>query len=332
MPSRMKQQLQAYDPSNRVEGPFIVDVRNSDSEMRELYYCGHLPGAVNIPWRQITRLKMLSMLPKDREILIYSNNGQTGGQIAAILSIMGYDAVNLKWGITSWTTDETAAPERYSRKRDILWQNKAYRNTVTNNLEEEEYFSLPDNNTDGKTPSGIIWAAAEDYLCRHTPANASASFLYDPMFQIVHPLYVSPYEQEDKEFMVLPFGAKPGEHDEPFDWPYILDVRSIADFNVSHIAGCLHIPYKDVFKIENLKKLPPDRQIIVVSNTGHTSAHIAALLNTLGYDAINMKWGMSGWCHPEENNNNDYYSSERDCMDYPVVKGWIPGRATDCKS
>ncbi len=325
-------EIESYDPAIRNTGPFIIDLRSPDSEMRETYSLGHIPGAVHIPWRMITHIKTLASLPKDRRIVVYSNTGQTGGQVAALLSLMGYDAVNLKWGITSWTDDESAAPERYNRKDDVLWQNNSYRSTVTTNLEPEASYPLPEVATESRTPSAVIWSSADEYLRLFKPANVSAGALYDPMFSVVHPLYASPYDAPDENLLVLPFGVQPGENDEPFTWPFVLDVRTEEEYARDHIPACLHIYWKEIFRTENLRKLPPDRQIVVVSNTGHTSAHVTALLNLLGYDAVNLKWGMSGWCPPSPENGITAYSSEHDCMGYPIVKGWVPGKATACKS
>ncbi len=332
--SRAKRELEYYDPLRRTEGPIIVDLRSPDSEMHELYYCGHIPGAIHIPWRQITQLKNLSSLPKDRRIVVYSNSGQTGGQIAAILSLLGYDAVNLKWGMTSWTKDTSSAPERYHREKDIIWQNETYRNTTRINLEREMLFPLPNLPTNGQSPYAIIWSAADTYLRDFKPANISTNALYDPYFSLTNPLSVSAYEEGDKEPLVLPFGAPPGKYDEPFVWPFVIDIRDTKHYNTGHIPGSLHIDTKDVFKFENLKKLPPDRQIVVCSETGHTSAHIVALLNILGYDAINLKWGMNGWSLSPASDSikPGWYTVEKDCMDYPVVKGWNPGQATECRA
>lgn len=330
-----RQQMEVYDPQLRDTGPFIIDLRSPDSEMPDLYYHGHIPGAVHIPWRKITLLKMLSGLPKDRRIVVYSNSGQTGGQVAAILCLMGYDAVNLKWGMTSWTNDEYAAPARYDRKRDVLWQNREYRSTVTVNLEAEETFTLPELHIEGRSRSAIIWAAAEQYLQKYKPANVAASALYDPLFESLHPLAVSPYEEENgQQMLVMPFSAHPGDHDAYYQWPFVLDIRSSNEYDSGHIPGSINNELKTLFREPNLRKLPPDRQIVVCSNTGHSGAHAVALLNILGYDAVNLKWGMSGWTIPEnvDDTAGCYYASDVDSLDYPIVKGWRPGRVTKCSA
>jgi rhodanese-related sulfurtransferase len=326
-------EMETYNPEFH-EGPVIVDLRNPDSEMPELYYHGHIPSAVHIPWRKITQLKMLTSLPRDRRIVVYSNTGQTGGQAAAILSVMGYDAVNLKWGMTSWTRESKAAPDRYSHEKDIIWQNRSYRNTVTIHHESDETYPFPVLRTDATTPSAVIWSAADEYLGDYRTANISATALYDPLFEYFGPFAVSPYEEDGNEMLVIPFGYRPSENEEWFDWPYVIDVRENNIYLKGHIPGSLNIPWYKVFKTENLRKLPVDQRIVVCSETGHTGAHITALLNILGYEAINLKWGMSGWSLKPESGAREFnrYNEERDCMDYPIVKGWNPGRVFKCKA
>ncbi|UCD08001.1 MAG: rhodanese-like domain-containing protein, partial [Dehalococcoidales bacterium] len=287
-------EMETYNPDFH-DGPVIVDLRSPDSEMPELYYHGHIPSAIHIPWRKITQLKMLTSLPRDRRIVVCSNTGQTGGQAATILSVMGYEAVNLKWGMTSWTRERKAAPDRYDQERDIIWQNRSYRNTVTINHESNETYVFPVIHSDGKTPSAVVWSAADDYLGDFRPANISATALYDPLFEYFGPFSMSPFEEEGKDMLVIPFGYVPSKNEEWFEWPYVLDVREPDIYLNGHIPGSINIPWYDIFKTEFLCKLPSDRRIVVCSETGHTSAHIVALLNILGYEAVNLKWGMSGW-------------------------------------
>jgi len=113
--------IKYYDPIRYTLGPIILDVREADSEMPDPYYSGHIPGAMHVPWREIVSQRTLLCLSRDRKIVLYSGNGQTGSLAAAILGVLGYDAVNLKWGITSWTSDSDAAPGRYSLSRDTIW-------------------------------------------------------------------------------------------------------------------------------------------------------------------------------------------------------------------
>lgn len=93
---------------NSGNDPFILSVRSSDQ-----YKLGHIPGAVNIPWRDVAKKDNLDKLPTDRQIVVYCYTGHTGSQVTALLNALGYDAINLKFGMTSWTMDKDIAPGRY---------------------------------------------------------------------------------------------------------------------------------------------------------------------------------------------------------------------------
>jgi hypothetical protein len=58
------------------------------------------------------------MLPKDRQIVVYCWTGHIASQITALLNILGYDAINLKFGMTSWTINKDIAPGRYEEAND----------------------------------------------------------------------------------------------------------------------------------------------------------------------------------------------------------------------
>lgn len=88
--------------------PFILSVRSP-----EHYEKGHIPGAINIPWREVAKQENLAKLPKDRQIVVYCYTGHTSSQITALLNTLGYDAINLKFGMTSWTINRDIAPGRY---------------------------------------------------------------------------------------------------------------------------------------------------------------------------------------------------------------------------
>ena len=46
-----------------------------------------------------------AMLPTDRLIAVYSYTGHTGGVATTVLNVLGYDAVNVEFGIMAWTLD-----------------------------------------------------------------------------------------------------------------------------------------------------------------------------------------------------------------------------------
>lgn len=93
--------------------PFILSVRSASQ-----YAKGHIASAINIPWREVARQENLAKLPKDRQIVVYCYTGHTASQVTALLNILGYDAINLKFGMTSWTRDTDIAPGRYQEVKD----------------------------------------------------------------------------------------------------------------------------------------------------------------------------------------------------------------------
>lgn len=86
------EQIPAQDWNNF----FIVDARDAAQYEKE-----HIPGAVNIEWRQV--LSRRSELPKDRPILIYCNTGTLSAQAGFALRVAGFDNVRiLQGGMREW--------------------------------------------------------------------------------------------------------------------------------------------------------------------------------------------------------------------------------------
>ncbi len=81
---------------------------------------------------------------------------------------------------------------------------------------------------------------------------------------------------------------------------FILDVRAGKDYQEKRIdgaggAGMVNIPFKDVFKEANLKRLPRDKEIMVLCYTGGISNQMVSLLEILGYRALAVKGGIEEW-------------------------------------
>lgn len=76
----------------------------------------------------------------------------------------------------------------------------------------------------------------------------------------------------------------------------IVDVRpNPAEFGEGHIPGSIQITVQDIFKPENLKKLPKNKKVILVCVTGQTQNLPIVGLRALGYDAYTMSFGYSAW-------------------------------------
>jgi rhodanese-related sulfurtransferase len=84
---------------------FVVSVRSETH-----YALGHIPGAINIPWRETATETRLVGLPTDQPIAVYCYTGHTGAVATTTLRALGYEAYNLKFGICAWTTDGAVDP------------------------------------------------------------------------------------------------------------------------------------------------------------------------------------------------------------------------------
>lgn len=76
---------------------------------------------------------------------------------------------------------------------------------------------------------------------------------------------------------------------------FLLDIRDRSDYKKGHIAGSINIPYEKIAKIDNLKKLPADKKIVVIGYNGHAASEIVRTISLLGYNATALKDGMRIW-------------------------------------
>lgn len=89
------------------------------------------------------------------------------------------------------------------------------------------------------------------------------------------------------------------------DEVFILDVRTPAEFNSSHIEGATLIPVtnsggsnlsSDQLLEARINEVPRDKKILVYCRTGHRSITASNLLVAAGYsDVYNMEGGITAW-------------------------------------
>lgn len=73
----------------------------------------------------------------------------------------------------------------------------------------------------------------------------------------------------------------------------IVDVREQDEWNSGHIAGAKHIPLGMVGSRH--KELDPNQETILVCRSGNRSGLACELLESMGYDVVNMTGGMMNW-------------------------------------
>lgn len=69
----------------------VLDVRDAGQ-----FATGHIPGAVNIEWRQVFAQR--ARLPRDKTILVYCNTSSFAAQVAMALRMDGFENVRLLYG------------------------------------------------------------------------------------------------------------------------------------------------------------------------------------------------------------------------------------------
>lgn len=84
--------------ANRSENDLLIDIRDETS-----YRLGTIPGAINIPIRQI---RQLYALPKGRDIYVFCQTGEVSGEIAELLSDAGCSAWNLTGGYRKYLRNQ----------------------------------------------------------------------------------------------------------------------------------------------------------------------------------------------------------------------------------
>lgn len=236
---------------------FVVSVRSASA-----YETGHIPGAINIPWKTIADDASLALLPTDKtqKIAVYCYTGHTGALATGVLNALGYDASNLKFGMCAWTKNaEVRGTSPFSEETSSDFTTETTVNTPgTYDLADPDYVSSQDADE-------VMQEAALAYL-----ADAAGTISAEAL----HDLITDTDASND---------------------PQILSVRASSAYTIGHIPGAINIPWKEVGQEENLKKLDPERDIVVYCYTGHTGGIATAALNLLGYKATNLKHGMCGW-------------------------------------
>ncbi len=107
----------------------------------------------------------------------------------------------------------------------------------------------------------------------------------------------------------------------------VVDVRFAPDDGpwgqpkYGRIPESLHIPYYDLFKAENLAKLPKDKKLVLVGHMNVHENYSIVPLRLMGYDAHALLMGMSGWQkdYPAVGHVNMLINAAA-TMDFPLEK------------
>lgn len=83
-------------PKDEYPNITIIDARDAAQYSKE-----HIPGAINIEWRQV--LAKSDEIPRDKMVVIYCNTGSLSAQAGFALRVSGFDNVRiLQGGFEQW--------------------------------------------------------------------------------------------------------------------------------------------------------------------------------------------------------------------------------------
>jgi rhodanese-related sulfurtransferase len=261
----------------------IVDIRAPEHFER-----GHVEGAINVPYEQITSQEQLDRLDDTKRVVVVCYTGHTASMTSMYLNQLGYDAVALEYGISGWTTDEdvygldpfpTGEAGDYPLEKGIV--------------EAEPAYDLPAISVDAGDVRAAIIECTQAYFDTDPAATISADDVYDDVVAPDAPGY------------------------------QILSVRSPDHYGFGHVPGAIDVAWATIADPANLRKLDPDKTIVVYGYTGHTGAQVSMFLNQMGYDAIDMEGGMSSWTSDADVRATSTYNPS-EVPNYPTVSGADP--------
>lgn len=83
-------------PADEWKNMLLIDARDAAQFAK-----GHIPGAINMDWRQV--LARRNEIPKDKPALIYCNTGSLSAQAGFALRVAGWDNLRiLQGGMAEW--------------------------------------------------------------------------------------------------------------------------------------------------------------------------------------------------------------------------------------
>lgn len=77
------------------------------------------------------------------------------------------------------------------------------------------------------------------------------------------------------------------------DGAFVLDVREPVEYAAGHVPGAVLAPMSRI--TSSLDGVPRDRTVHVICQSVNRSRSMADLLGALGYDAVSVDGGTSGW-------------------------------------
>ena len=275
--------------------PMIISLRSESS-----YRLGHIPGAERIDYRDVFGSEQLSGLPMNRPIVLVSDSSHLSGEISSLLSIMGFQALSLEWGMASWTSNTTIAGDFYDPSEV-----------------DDGYPVIPGTKPGTLTRGGIMQSIGQCGFVEPRRPDTTDVDEEEVVRAVIEKTMLSTNATPIRSHELLDLLPM----DSPMNDPFVLDLRSPPRYQGGHIPGAVNMDLETMFMENTLHRLPQDgRMIVVVADTILLESQARAFLSILGYEARSLEFGMASWTS-DPDIAPVQYDRTTDCNNYPVYVG-----------
>lgn len=250
-----------------------------DIRSADAFAAGHIEGAVNVAFGSVLT-HVQSLTTTYNTIVIVCYSGQTAGYVTQLLRMMGHSNVkDMKWGMSGWNAECANS-----------WLPKLSNAYATNLVTTS-------------TPK----AAAGDLPTLGTGLSEGTDILANRVAAI----FTEGFSAATTDIATVM--ANPSSY-------YIVNYWGTTHYELGHINGAIqYTPGTDLKLAASLKTLPTDKTIVVYCYTGQTSAHVAAELRAMGYDAKTLLFGVNSFAYDWMVGHNMTHFDEGYIMGYPYV-------------
>jgi rhodanese-related sulfurtransferase len=217
---------------------------------------GHIPGAFNVSYKEVVTYCEDNAVTGP--ILVYCYTGHTAGYSVAALNLMGYEAYSMSFGFSSWNADFD------------MWTASTGSDYIADFVTD----AAPALPVDGDSP--VITTTLETGEAIFAEQLA-ATMVEGFQGVTAADLMANP----DDYYIVNYFGSD--------------DYLGLGGCPDGHIDGAYqYTPNLSLQTTEDIYTLPTDKTIAVYCWTGQHGSQVTLLLNMLGYDAKDVKFGVNG--------------------------------------
>lgn len=217
---------------------------------------GNIEGSINIPYSLSAEQSLIENLPKEKKLIVVCYSGHTASQTAALWNMLGYNAIPMEYGMGGWTTIEGLGAPFIKEPFEFIVE--------TNNVQSTSIYDFPNIEKEIASINDLILEQSKEYLSSGKGAVIQA------------PVVMEKIEANDKNI-------------------FLLDIRNLEHYQKGHVPNAINIPIDVLANLENLAKLPTDKQIITIGYNANDASIATRVLNQLGYNAVAMHSGMRVW-------------------------------------